>query len=132
MVIHTVIDLILRNQRRNNHCGDAWPILIESELILVVSGRGIIEWSGGATRMHMIIKSSVLIPSDDQDARRPNGRVPNDFVCILDQGLALHHIAQRVLGRAVSVFIENVVTWLDEDVAIRVVRFLQIAGKETV
>src|SRR5580698_9469268 len=76
-----MVDDIRRYQGRHDYRRDANAVLIKREAVLVVLGsrHRIGRWDG-VWRCDMIIKATVLIPRDDQEARLPMGRTTNRLI----------------------------------------------------
>src|SRR5215469_3647794 len=133
MVIQAMIDQIPRNQRRNDNRRYPWPILFKREMVLVVRAiRGCVTRRSRRWRNGMVVKSAVLIPCDHQKAAVPVSRISDRFVGSLDETFPKRDIGKWMLGGAVAVVVQNVVTRLDENVTEIIAGVLQITGKVAV
>ena len=56
-------------------------------------------------------------------------RVPDRFVGLLNQSLAQRDVGKRVLRTAVFIVVQDIIAWLDENVAVRISRLAKIGGE---
>ena len=127
VVVDAMLDGVGGDPRRDHHCGNARPELLEVEVVLLADltvGRHC-RW-----RLHVVVEAAVLVVGDDQHARVPHGRTGDRVVDVGDHRLARGQRVRRVLRRATAVrrVKQVAVVRFDHRQGVRI-RLLQVVGE---
>ena len=99
-----MINSVARNEGRNDNRRDARAILIERETLAVGTLELRFVSRGSCPRRgHVIVKTPVLVPGNDEHARLPDGRVTDRVVGGLNESFTPSDTVERVLGVATDI-----------------------------
>src|SRR6266851_4408531 len=119
MVVEAMVNDILWNPRGDNDCGNARTILFKRKAVFVVaSAWACIPRSNSCRWSGMIVKATMLVPGNDEDAVVPDGGVTDGLIRRFDQSLAEPQIIERMLRCAPFVIVQQAVARFDEDVVV--------------